>query len=209
MARSYQMSSQRLKLNAVGHVLLAFLGVIGLLSLFSNHLLRNPILHGIWNKLAILQSVVLRELEKPADQRLQWLFWFDSDTVLMNPNMPLETFLPPPELPNVHLLTSRGWNGLHGGVFFLRVHPWSVELLSAAIAYPVSAINNVLAENEYFARSTVYCPLRWFNAYMRHPNGVDLDPKTPLHLQVSPGDLLVHFPGTPQSQFDAGRDAVS
>jgi hypothetical protein len=37
MARSYQMSSQRLKLNAVGHVLLAFLGVIGLLSLFSNH----------------------------------------------------------------------------------------------------------------------------------------------------------------------------
>lgn len=63
--------------------------------------------------------------------------WFDSDTVLMNPNMPLETFLPPLELPNVHLLTSRGWNGLHGGVFFLRVHPWSVELLSAAIAYPV------------------------------------------------------------------------
>ncbi|KAH2958921.1 hypothetical protein ACP6JB_008245 [Aspergillus fumigatus] len=202
MARSYQMSSQRLKLNAVGHVLLAFLGVIGLLSLFSNHLLRNPILHGIWNKLVILQSVVLRELEKPADQRLQWLFWFDSDTVLMNPNMPLETFLPPPELPNVHLLTSRGWNGLHGGVFFLRVHPclWWLEQ---------SAINNVLAENEYFARSTVYCPLRWFNAYMRHPNGVDLDPKTPLHLQVSPGDLLVHFPGTPQSQFDAGRDAVS
>ncbi|KAH1322859.1 hypothetical protein KXV58_008028 [Aspergillus fumigatus] len=249
MARSYQMSSQRLKLNAVGHVLLAFLGVIGLLSLFSNHhriaapgatqrpptigkvtmiygnhsiyertlethkehsrrlgypltVLRNPILHGIWNKLAILQSVVLRELEKPADQRLQWLFWFDSDTVLMNPNMPLETFLPPPELPNVHLLTSRGWNGLRGGVFFLRVHPclWWLEQ---------SAINNVLAEDEYFARSTVYCPLRWFNAYMRHPNGVDLDPKTPLHLQVSPGDLLVHFPGTPQSQFDAGRDAVS
>ncbi|KAK9638661.1 hypothetical protein HCH54_009504 [Aspergillus fumigatus] len=217
MARPYQMSSQRLKLKAVGHVLLAFLGVIGLLSLFSNHhriaapgatqrpptigkvtmiygnhsiyertlethkehsrrlgypltVLRNPILHGIWNKLAILQSVVLRKLEKPADQRLQWLFWFDSDTVLMNPNMPLETFLPPLELPNVHLLTSRGWNGLHGG-------------------------------NEYFARSTVYCPLRWFNAYMRHPNGVDLDPKTPLHLQVSPGDLLVHFPGTPKANL--------
>jgi hypothetical protein len=35
--------------------------------------LRNPILNGIWNKLAILLSVLLRELEKPADQRLQWL----------------------------------------------------------------------------------------------------------------------------------------
>ncbi|EAL84784.1 glycosyltransferase family 34 protein [Aspergillus fumigatus Af293] len=212
MARSYQMSSQRLKLNAVGHVLLAFLGVIGLLSLFSNHhriaapgatqrpptigkvtmiygnhsiyertlethkehsrrlgypltVLRNPILHGIWNKLAILQSVVLRELEKPADQRLQWLFWFDSDTVLMNPNMPLETFLPPPELPNVHLLTSRGWNGLHGGVFFLRVHPWSVELLSAAIAYPVVKPNvqlmvaGAVCHQQCLGRERVLCSI--------------------------------------------------
>ncbi|KAF4158533.1 hypothetical protein CNMCM6936_002820 [Aspergillus lentulus] len=260
IARSYQIGSQRLKLNAVGHVLLAFLGVFGLLSLFSNHhkiaapeasqrtptigkvtmiygnhsiydrtlethkehsrrlgypltVLRNPILKGIWNKLAILQSVLLRELEKPADQRLQWLFWFDSDTVLMNPNMPLEIFVPPPEMSNTHLLASRDWNGLHSGVFFLRVHPWSVELLSAAIAYPVvkpdvqlmwleqSALSNVLAENEYFARSTVYCPLRWFNAYMRHPNGIDLSPDTPLHLQVAPGDLLVHFPRTPKANL--------
>jgi hypothetical protein len=37
MAGSYQIGSQRLKLNAVGHVLLAFLGVFGLLSLFSNY----------------------------------------------------------------------------------------------------------------------------------------------------------------------------
>jgi hypothetical protein len=37
MARSYQIGSQRLKLNAVGHVLLAFLGVFGLLSLSSNY----------------------------------------------------------------------------------------------------------------------------------------------------------------------------
>ncbi|GIC93189.1 glycosyltransferase family 34 protein [Aspergillus udagawae] len=260
MAKSYEIGSRRLKFNAVGHVLLAFLGVFGLLSLFSNHykiaapeafrhtptigkvtmiygnisiyertlethkehsrrlgypltVLRNPILNGIWNKLAILQSVLLRELEKPAEQRLQWLFWFDGDTVLMNPDMPLETFLPPPELSNAHLLVSRDWNGLHSGVFFLRVHPWSVELLSAAIAYPVvkpdvqliwfeqSAISNVLAENEYFARSTVYCPLRWFNAYTRHPNGIDINPDTPLHLQVHPGDLLVHFPGTPKANL--------
>jgi hypothetical protein len=131
----------------------------------------------------------------------------------MNPDMPLETFLPPAELSNAHLLVSRDWNGLHSGVFFLRVHPWSVKLLSAAIAYPVvkpgvqliwfeqSAISNVLAENEYFARSTVYCPLRWFNAYTRHPNGIDINPDTPLHLQVHPGDLLVHFPGTPKANL--------
>jgi hypothetical protein len=131
----------------------------------------------------------------------------------MNPDMPLETFLPPPEFPDAHLLVTRDWNGLNSGVFFLRVHPWSVELLSAAIAYPrvkpneeliwfeQSAINNVLKENDYFGRSVVYCPLRWFNAYMRHPNAIDINPETPLHLQVRHGDLLVHFPGTPKENL--------
>lgn len=91
--------------------------------------------------------------------------WFDSDTVLMNPNMPLETFLPPPELPNVHLLTSRGWNGLRGGVFFLRVHPWSVELLSAAIAYPVVKPNvqlmvaGAVCHQQCLGRERVLCSI--------------------------------------------------
>ncbi|EAW13442.1 glycosyltransferase family 34 protein [Aspergillus clavatus NRRL 1] len=172
--------------------------------------LRIPILDGVWNKYAILLSVLLQELEKPLDRRLQWLFWSDADTVLMNPDMPLETFLPPPEFSDVHMLLTKDWNGMNNGVFPIRVHPWAVELLSAAIAYPVvkpnvelfwpdqSALANLLEENEYFARSVVYCPLRWFNAYMRRPNGVDLNPDSPAHLQVHPGDLLVHFPGTPR-----------
>lgn len=35
--------------------------------------LRKPILDGVWNKYAILLSVLLQELEKPVDRRLQWL----------------------------------------------------------------------------------------------------------------------------------------
>jgi hypothetical protein len=35
--------------------------------------LRTPILDGVWNKYAILLSVLLQELEKPLDRRLQWL----------------------------------------------------------------------------------------------------------------------------------------
>lgn len=44
--------------------------------------LRDPILDGYWNKLAILLSVMLQELAKPADRRLQWLLYviyFDCD----------------------------------------------------------------------------------------------------------------------------------
>ncbi|EED11621.1 conserved hypothetical protein [Talaromyces stipitatus ATCC 10500] len=104
---------------------------------YPHFILRRPILDGVWNKYAILLSVLLRELEKPAERRLQWLFWTDADTVLMNPNLPLETFLPPPDVLNVHLLLTKDWNGMNNGVFPIRVHPWSVELLSAALAYPV------------------------------------------------------------------------
>lgn len=129
----------------------------------------------------------------------------------MNPNMPLETFLPPPGITDVHMLLTYDWNGMNNGAFLLRVHPWSVELLSAAIAYPItnrenqpddsmsdqSALGYLLDENEYFSQSVEYCPLRWFNAYMSHPNG-EIKPDSSEHRQVHPGDLLVHFPGTPR-----------
>ncbi|KAL2373302.1 hypothetical protein RJ035_002056 [Blastomyces gilchristii] len=176
--------------------------------------LQAPVLDGFWNKMAIILSVLLQELQKPVDDRLEWLLYFDADTVLMNPNMPLETFLPPPHLPHVHLLLSKDWNGMNSGVFLIRVHPWSVQLLTATTAYPIynpnvelrwfdqSAMGNLIKENDYFRRSTVYCPLRWFNAYMRAPNGLDLNPDSPSHLQVHPGDLLVHFPGTPKEKLD-------
>jgi len=58
----------------------------------------------------------------------------------MNPHTPLEIFLPPEpmaELSNIHLLMASNWDGLNSGAFALRVHPWSVSLLSAVLAYPV------------------------------------------------------------------------
>ncbi|EED24501.1 conserved hypothetical protein [Talaromyces stipitatus ATCC 10500] len=181
---------------------------------YPHFILRKPILDGVWNKYAILLSVLLQELEKPPERRLQWLFWTDVDTVLINPNLPLETFLPPPHVLNAHLLLTKDWNGMNNGVFPIRVHPWSVELLSAAIAYPImntdvelfwpdqSALANILDTNDYFAKSVVYCPLRWFNAYMGLANGEGLNPKSPQHLQVHRGDLLVHFPGTPRGSLE-------
>jgi hypothetical protein len=191
-------------------------------------------LDGYWNKLAILLSVMLQELAKPDDQRLEWLLyvnyldfdacafanlldvssWSDADTIVMNPNIPLENFLPPPQLSHIHLLLTKDWNGLNNGVFPIRVHPWSAELLTAAISYPIvhpdiplywpdqSAMNNLFQENEYFARAVVYCPLRWFNAYMRSPDGETLNPDSPPQYQVHPGDLLVHFPGTPAEHLE-------
>ncbi|KUJ12754.1 uncharacterized protein LY89DRAFT_687714 [Mollisia scopiformis] len=95
---------------------------------------------GAWSKPAYLLSLIVAELTKPEAERLEWLFWFDADTVVMNPHTPLEVFLPPSDIPsvaNIHLLMASNWDGLNSGAFGLRVHPWSVSILSAVLAYPL------------------------------------------------------------------------
>ncbi|KAJ5689009.1 galactosyl transferase GMA12/MNN10 family protein [Penicillium macrosclerotiorum] len=179
--------------------------------------LRDPIIDGVWNKPLAILSIILRELEKPLDQRLQWIFWFDSDTVLMNLNLPLETFIPPPYLSEIHILLSKDWNGINNGNFFIRVHPWSVKLLNAVISYPYlhqnanlpfrdqSALSNVINENKYFTRSVAYCPSRWFNPYRRSENGeLPITEHLNPDMRIHPGDLLVHFPGIYGEALDKG-----
>lgn len=122
----------------------------------------------------------------------------------MNPNVPLEIFLPPPAFPHIHLLVTADPHGLNNGVFFIKVHSWSVELISAVIAFPYfnpqtelqyrdqSALVEVLKE-KHFKNNILYLPQRWFNAYQQA-----LDPtETILPFQLQRGDLLVHFPGIP------------
>ncbi|KAF4631342.1 hypothetical protein G7Y89_g6794 [Cudoniella acicularis] len=95
---------------------------------------------GAWSKPAFLLSLIVAELTKPEHERLDWIFCFDADTIVMNPHTPLEIFLPPssvPEVANIHLLMASNWDGLNSGAFGLRVHPWSVSVLSAVLAYPL------------------------------------------------------------------------
>ncbi|KAK1750314.1 hypothetical protein QBC47DRAFT_124336 [Echria macrotheca] len=95
---------------------------------------------GAWTKPAYLLSVLVAELEKPEEERLEWVFWFDADTIIMNLETPLEVFLPPHKLAgldNVDLLMATNWDGLNSGVFALRVSGWSVSLISAVLSYPI------------------------------------------------------------------------
>ncbi|TAQ83746.1 hypothetical protein B7494_g7930 [Chlorociboria aeruginascens] len=148
---------------------------------------------GAWSKPAYLLSIVVNELAKPECDRLEWIFWFDADTVVMNPQTPLEVFLPPKnnsELSTVHLLMGSNMDGLNSGAFALRIHPWTVSLLSGVLAYPLffdsklqtdrfrdqSAFvwllegpDSPLAERSWLGRNHwdhwVVIPMRWFNSF--------------------------------------------
>ena len=192
-------------------------------------LLRHAILDGVWSKPAYILAVLLEELRKPERERLAWLLygskcwkkifllltqinsWVDADTVVMNPKIPLDIFLPPIEFPHTHLLLSADPHGVNNGVFFIKVNPWSVELLSAVIAYTTfrpetqlrfrdqSALEELLKERA-FKKNFSLVPQRWFNAYQS-----EIDDRRTLSFQVEHGDFLVHFPGVPNRQEQMKR----
>jgi hypothetical protein len=101
---------------------------------YPSFVLREQMLSGLWSKHAYILTVLGNELSKPSNERLQWLFWSDRDTVLMNPNIPLEVFLPPQGFGHINLLVTRDRNGLNNGVFFLRVHQSSFKLFASALS---------------------------------------------------------------------------
>lgn len=56
----------------------------------------------------------------------------------MNPKIPLEIFLPPEDKwGHIHALVTNDHRGLNNGVFFLRVHEWSVWLMTATLGLEI------------------------------------------------------------------------
>ncbi|KAM0721632.1 hypothetical protein Q7P37_002557 [Cladosporium fusiforme] len=166
------------------------------------HVLREEILDTVWSKPAYILSLLLRELSKPEGERLDWLFWFDADTIILNPKVPIETFLPPDnrEFQNINLLYSKDWNGLNNGVFPVRVNQWAVAFFSAIVSFrhykpdaplPMrdQTAMDVVMNEPAFINGIQEVPQRWFNAYQGEHN------ETLAPFQIRRGDMLVHFAG--------------
>jgi len=155
----------------------------------------------VWSKPAYILSILLREMAKPEDERLQWLLWIDADTIVLNPYVPIETFLPPsPEFDDIYLVATTDMNGLNNGVFPIKVNEWSIDLLSAIVSFRYyrpdaqltfrdqSAMAYLIKEPK-FAKHIAWAPQRWFNAYQGEHN------ETLAPFQARRGDFLVHFAG--------------
>ncbi|ORX84039.1 hypothetical protein BCR32DRAFT_291624 [Anaeromyces robustus] len=80
------------------------------------------------NELFYMKIHVITEAitEGLKEKKFNWIFWVDCDTVLANPSIKLEAFLPRKR--NIHFIAADR-NGINAGVFFIRVHPWSLNFM--------------------------------------------------------------------------------
>ncbi|KAL4936215.1 hypothetical protein BDV06DRAFT_233628 [Aspergillus oleicola] len=165
--------------------------------------LHNDIAVGYWNKPAYLLALVVAELAKPVRERLEWFMWVDADSVIINPAIPLEIFLPPPDIEDIHLIATKDHKGLNTGVFFLRVHQWTARMLIEALGYQAynpkvdlgvqvdqTAMEKVLNQTSYRGGVT-YLPRPWINTYeWAHA------------YEGTKGNFLVHFPGLGEKRWE-------
>lgn len=168
---------------------------------YPHYILRQQMLSGLWSKHAWIMTILGQELSKPEGDRLHWIFWHDRDTIIMNPQIPLDIFLPPEDkFSHIHLLCTNDRHGLNNGVFLLRVSEWSFKFFAAALAFHEYNPNVVLKYTEQSAmeeaikvpwrrKGVAFFPQRWFNGYV--PIGTDADQRT---VRIArPGSVLIHF----------------
>ncbi|OUM61877.1 glycosyltransferase family 34 protein, partial [Piromyces sp. E2] len=105
-----------------------------------------------------------------------WIFWIDSDVILTNPNIKLESFLPPEQFDDINLVITHDVNGLNNGIFFFRVNAWSYEFFMKSYTYAYynlktelyfpdqSSMLHVLQDMEDSSHYIVV-PQNWFNSY--------------------------------------------
>ena len=189
----------------------------------SMHVLCRPIVDGMWNKQALILSILLQEMEKPIEERLGWIFWADGDTVVLDVCRNPLTFLQPPEARDnigpdgsatdtkIDLLIAKDHNGINAGVFLARVNRWSVDFFSDVLAFrdfrpdvnlpfvEQSAMDNLLQENKY-KKKVKYVPQHWFNAYGAKEGiaeeFLNLNDASELpEWAARKGDFLIHFAG--------------
>lgn len=168
------------------------------------HVLRNDIARGFWNKPTYLLSILVQELSKPVEERAQWIWWFDADTIILNSRLAVEMFLPPDDgsYDHIHFIGTKDASGLNTGVFFLRVHEWSARMLTKTTGFPLfrpeidlgrSADQQAMAMlfNETdFRHNVLFQPRIWYNTY-EFSHGYEGEK----------GRLLVHFPGLEQERW--------
>lgn len=192
------------------------------------HVLCTPIIDHMWNKQAFIQFVLLSELAKPPQQRLEWIFWADRDTIVLDYCRHPASYIPaklhrsyspgtePSKEQNINLLITQDTRGLNAGVFMIRVSEWSVNFLSDVIAFrhfkpdvelpfdEQTAMEQLLLEGRY-KNNVVYIPQPWLNTYA-WDNAQDFMSRKDVEglddWASRRGDFLIHFAGNEDKELN-------
>lgn len=133
----------------------------------------------------------------------------DADSIILNNDIPVEIFLPPSDMKDIHLVATQDQNGLNTGIMFLLVHPWTISFLTETLGYPLylpkidlgrsadqEGMRRVLNKTtggpngQGYADGVVYLPRPWINTY-----------EWDWAYEGVKGDLLVHFPGLEERRW--------
>ncbi|KAF9154954.1 hypothetical protein BGX20_004555, partial [Mortierella sp. AD010] len=114
-----------------------------------------------WAKIKIL----LEELDR---DEADWIFWIDTDALIVNMDITLERFIDE----RYSLLITKDFNYLNAGVFMLRVNDWSRQYMREVLAMMSKGSNEqdwmigLLEEEEFESGEHVkYLPQCSFNSY--------------------------------------------
>lgn len=138
--------------------------------------------------------------DKPMITATQNLSWYDADTLILNPNIQWEIFLPPTDndsFSDVKILATKDHTGFNAGLFFCRVDEWVVDVLTDAYALPrhlpkVDVKGNIeqnamkwMFRKDENQKHVVYQPSGWYNWFSTKKRPDD----------ESKGDMIIHFSG--------------
>ena len=167
------------------------------------HILRNNVADGFWNKPSFILSLLIAEAAKEPEQQASWLMWVDGDSIIIDPELNSEMFLPPPDFDHINYLVAKDQNGMNTGIFFLRVCDWSIKFMAKTLAYPLfrpdvdlgrsadQVAMELVANESDFRDQILYQPRIWYNTYeFRHG------------YEGKAGRMLVHFPGLEEDRWD-------
>ncbi|KAH8681685.1 hypothetical protein BX600DRAFT_491861 [Xylariales sp. PMI_506] len=184
---------------------------------YLHYVLRRNLLTIPYSKPAYMLFIILQELVKPPEERLEWLLWHDADLILMNSEVPLEKFLPPSKFDHIHLIVTNDIGGLNAGVMFIRVNDWAVTFLSAALSYkswdpdfnPINeeqTVMDAISQRDPWKNHVMHVPQRWFNAYDDRGTRDDVPPEWNWYDHpFKPSYLIIHVPGTAGARNDLMR----
>lgn len=119
------------------------------------------------------------ERSDPSKRLTQAIRYLDASTILLNPQIPLTVFLPPPSqgLEAVHFILTKALNETDcASTLFLRTSPTALAILEQAAAsqrvdlgelradVSIAALQSVLTQQEYYA-AAVYHPSTWYSTH--------------------------------------------